>query len=72
VGMSALLTTTMPYMGAVIKRLEETGLRSRVHVLVGGAPLNPRFAVDIGADRYCRDASEAVGAAKAAILAGTA
>ena len=64
-GMSALLTTTMPYMAKVIERLEEEGLRERVRVLVGGAPLNPAFAEDIRADRYCKDAAEAVAVAKA-------
>src|SRR5512136_1044996 len=49
-GMSALLTTTMPYMGTVIERLQDEGLRQRVRVLVGGAPLNAAFAEDIGAD----------------------
>lgn len=64
-GMSALLTTTMPYMGTVIERLQAEGLRDRVTVLVGGAPLNEAFAEDIGADRFCKDAAEAVAAAKA-------
>jgi len=63
-GMSALLTTTMPYMARVIERLEQEGLRERVKVLVGGAPLNPAFAEDIRADRYCKDAAEAVVAAR--------
>ncbi len=66
-GMSALLTTTMPYMGTVIERLKAEGLRDRVKVLVGGAPLNEAFAEDIGADRYCKDAAEAVAAAKALV-----
>ena len=64
-GMSALLTTTMPYMATVIERLQVEGLRDRVKVLVGGAPLNEAFAEDIGADRFCKDAAEAVVAAKA-------
>ncbi|MCS6843721.1 MAG: B12-binding domain-containing protein [Caldilineales bacterium] len=64
-GMSALLTTTMPYMRTVINRLIEEGLRDQVIVLVGGAPLTEAFAEDIGADRYCRDAAVAVEAAKA-------
>ncbi len=64
-GMSALLTTTMPYMATVIERLKAEGLRERVKVLVGGAPLNEAFAEEIGADRYCKDAAEAVVAAKA-------
>ena len=63
-GMSALLTTTMPYMGVVIKALEEQKLRDQVIVLVGGAPLNDAFADEIGADAYCRDAAIAVKTAK--------
>ncbi|MGH2627699.1 MAG: corrinoid protein, partial [Anaerolineales bacterium] len=54
VGMSALLTTTMPYMGVVIKALKEHGLRDKLIVLVGGAPLNAAFAEEIEADAYCR------------------
>jgi len=64
VGMSALLTTTMPYMGVVIEALKEQGLRDQVIVLVGGAPLNAAFAEEIGADAYCRDAAVAVETAK--------
>jgi corrinoid protein of di/trimethylamine methyltransferase len=64
-GMSALLTTTMPYMGTVMDRLRTEGLRDQVKVLVGGAPLNEAFAEDIGADVYCKDAAEAVTAARA-------
>jgi methylmalonyl-CoA mutase cobalamin-binding domain/chain len=71
-GMSALLTTTMPYMGTVIERLQTDGLREQVTVLVGGAPLNEAFAEDIGADHYCRDAAEAVQVAKAVMNAHTA
>ncbi len=63
-GMSALLTTTMPYMKVVIDRLREEGLRDKVRVLVGGAPLSEAFAEEIGADAYCRDASVAVDVAK--------
>ncbi len=63
-GMSALLTTTMPYMDVVIKRLKEAGVRDRVIVLVGGAPLNAAFAEEIEADAYCRDAAVAVETAK--------
>jgi methylmalonyl-CoA mutase cobalamin-binding domain/chain len=59
-GMSALLTTTMPYMKVVIDTLREKGLRSDYVVLVGGAPLNEEFAEAIGADAYCRDAASAV------------
>ncbi len=64
VGMSALLTTTMPYMKVVIDTLKEKGLRNDYVVLVGGAPLNENFAETIGADAYCRDAAVAVETAK--------
>jgi methylmalonyl-CoA mutase cobalamin-binding domain/chain len=64
VGMSALLTTTMPYMEVIIKALKEQGLRDKVLVLVGGAPLNAAFAEEIEADAYCRDAAVAVDTAK--------
>jgi corrinoid protein of di/trimethylamine methyltransferase len=63
-GMSALLTTTMPYMRVVIQALKESGLRDKLIVLVGGAPLNADFAKQIGADAYCRDAATAVETAK--------
>ncbi len=59
-GMSALLTTTMPYMKVVIDTLKELGKRDEVIVLVGGAPLSSAFAEEIEADAYCADASEAV------------
>lgn len=63
-GMSALLTTTMPYMKVVIQALKDEGLRDDVIVLVGGAPLNEAFAEDIEADAYCKDAAVAVETAK--------
>jgi 5-methyltetrahydrofolate--homocysteine methyltransferase len=63
-GMSALLTTTMPYMGVVIQALKEAGIRDQLIVLVGGAPLNSAFAEEIEADAYCRDAAVAVDTAK--------
>ncbi len=63
-GMSALLTTTMPYMKVVIDTLKEKGIRNDYIVLVGGAPLNEAFANAIGADAYCRDAAVAVETAK--------
>jgi methylmalonyl-CoA mutase cobalamin-binding domain/chain len=63
-GMSALLTTTMPYMKVVIDTMKEKGLRNDYVVLVGGAPLNETFAETIGADAYCRDAAVAVETAK--------
>jgi methylmalonyl-CoA mutase cobalamin-binding domain/chain len=65
IGMSALLTTTMPYMKVVIDTLKEKGIRNDYIVLVGGAPLNEQFAEAIGADAYCRDAAVAVETAKA-------
>jgi methylmalonyl-CoA mutase cobalamin-binding domain/chain len=66
-GMSALLTTTMPYMKVVIDTLKEQGIRDDYIVLVGGAPLNEAFAEAIGADAYCRDAAVAVETAKSFI-----
>src|SRR5437016_3543472 len=63
-GLSALLTTTMPYMKVVIDTLKEKGLRDDYIVLVGGAPLNETFAKAVGADAYCRDAAMAVEIAK--------
>ena len=63
-GMSALLTTTMPYMKVVIDTLKEKGMRDDYVVLVGGAPLNEEFGRAIGADAYCRDAAVAVETAK--------
>jgi methylmalonyl-CoA mutase cobalamin-binding domain/chain len=68
-GMSALLTTTMPYMKVVIDTLKQKGLRDKYIVLVGGAPLNEEFAKAVGADAYCRDAAVAVETAKALIAA---
>ncbi len=63
-GMSALLTTTMPYMKVVIDAMVEKGIRDDYTVLVGGAPLNEEFGKAIGADGYCRDAAVAVEMAK--------
>ena len=63
-GMSALLTTTMPYMKVVIDTLIEKGMRDDFIVLVGGAPLNEEFGKAVGADAYCRDAAVAVETAK--------
>ncbi len=63
-GMSALLTTTMPYMKVVIRTLEDRGIRNDYVVLVGGAPLNEEFGMAIGADAYCRDAAVAAETAK--------
>ena len=68
-GMSALLTTTMPYMKVVIDTLVEKGIRDNYVVLVGGAPLNEEFGKAIGADAYCRDAAVAVETAKSLVAA---
>ena len=67
IGLSALLTTTMPYMKVVIDTLVEKGMRDDYIVLVGGAPLNEEFSEAIGADAYCRDAAVAVETAQAKI-----
>ena len=68
-GMSALLTTTMPYMKVVIDDLVERGIRDDYIVLVGGAPLNEEFGKAVGADAYCRDAAVAAETAQALVLA---
>jgi methylmalonyl-CoA mutase cobalamin-binding domain/chain len=68
-GMSALLTTTMPYMKVVIDALKEKGIRDSTIVLVGGAPLNEDFGKAIGADAYCRDAAVAAETAQALVMA---
>jgi 5-methyltetrahydrofolate--homocysteine methyltransferase len=60
VGMSALLTTTMVNMKGVIQRLEEAGVRQRVRIIIGGAPVTQDFANRIGADGYAPDAARAV------------
>jgi len=65
IGMSALLTTTMPYMKVVIQALKDEGLRDSVFVMVGGAPVTESFAQQVGADAYGRDAAIAVDLAKA-------
>ncbi len=66
-GMSALLTTTMPYMKVVIDTMVEKGLRDDFIILVGGAPLNEEFGEAIGADAYCRDAAVAAETASAKV-----
>ena len=68
-GMSALLTTTMPYMKVVIDTLTEKGIRENFIILVGGAPLNEEFGSAIGADAYCRDAAIAAETAKSFVAA---
>jgi len=70
-GMSALLTTTMPYMKVVIDTLKERGIRDDYIVMVGGAPLNEEFGEAIGADAYCRDAATAVEVAKQLLAAAS-
>jgi dimethylamine corrinoid protein len=70
VGLSALLTTTMPGQKEVIKALEEAGLRDKVKVLVGGAPVTREWANEIGADGYADDASGAVLEADRVVKAG--
>jgi 5-methyltetrahydrofolate--homocysteine methyltransferase len=64
VGMSALLTTTMRSMGDIVKAIEEAGLRDKVKVMIGGAPVTQRFADDIGADGYAANAASAADLAK--------
>ena len=68
-GMSALLTTTMPYMKVVIDTMKERGIRDDYIVMVGGAPLNEEFGEAVGADAYCRDAATAVEVAKKLVAA---
>jgi 5-methyltetrahydrofolate--homocysteine methyltransferase len=70
VGLSALLTTTMPKMKEVIESLVEAGLRTSVKVIVGGAPVTEKFAKDIGADGYAPNGGEAVARAKALMAQG--
>jgi len=69
-GLSALLTTTMPTMGQTIKDLERAGLRSRVKVIVGGAPVTAEFARFIGADAHARDGGEAIPVCKKLVQRG--
>jgi methylmalonyl-CoA mutase cobalamin-binding domain/chain len=68
-GMSALLTTTMPYMKVVVDTMVEKGIRDSTIVMVGGAPLNEEFGKAVGADAYCRDAATAAETAQALVLA---
>jgi 5-methyltetrahydrofolate--homocysteine methyltransferase len=72
VGMSALLTTTLPYMRDTIRSLEEAGLRQSVKILIGGAPVTPEFADSIGADGYAPDGATAVAKARELALSGPA
>jgi len=64
IGMSALLTTTMPYMKVVVDTLGEEGMRDEIYVMVGGAPVTENFAREVGADAYGRDAAVSVEIAK--------
>ena len=68
IGMSALLTTTMPTMKEVVDLLKEKGLRDKYIVMVGGAPVNQRYADEIGADYYTSDAASAAETAKKALI----
>lgn len=68
VGLSALLTTTMPVMEKVIKKLEEDGLRDQVKVMIGGAPITDKYCQKIKADLYTKDAATAASEAKALVL----
>ena len=68
-GMSALLTTTMPYMKVVVDTMKERGIRDKYIILVGGAPLNEEFGAAVGADAYCRDAAVASQMAKELVTA---
>ena len=67
-GMSALLTTTMPYMKVVIDTMTEKGIRDKYIIMVGGAPLNEEFGAAVGADAYCRDAAIAAETAKRLVM----
>ena len=71
-GMSALLTTTMPNMGKTIDAFEDSGLRDVVKIMVGGAPLTQEFADDFGADGYGKDAMECVETASRFVGVGNA
>ena len=71
VGLSALLTTTMPVMREVVEELSRAGMRDQVKVLVGGAPLTEAFAAEIGADGYASTAAHAVGAARGLLSGDT-
>jgi 5-methyltetrahydrofolate--homocysteine methyltransferase len=64
VGLSALLTTTMYEIGAVVKKLEAEGLRSQVKIIAGGAPVTERFSLQMGADAYAKEGGEAIRVAK--------
>jgi 5-methyltetrahydrofolate--homocysteine methyltransferase len=67
IGMSALLTTTMPAMGATVKTLQDAGVRDKVRIMVGGAPITQAYADEIGADIFAQDGAAAAREAKAAM-----
>jgi len=69
VAMSALLTTTMPNMKVTVDALKEAGVRDKVKVMIGGAPVTDAYAREIGADGYAPDASRAVALAKSLVAA---
>jgi 5-methyltetrahydrofolate--homocysteine methyltransferase len=69
IAMSALLTTTMPNMKVTVEALKEAGLRDKVKVIIGGAPITDAYAKEIGADGYAADASRAVALAKSLVVA---
>jgi 5-methyltetrahydrofolate--homocysteine methyltransferase len=71
IGMSALLTTTMPVMGRVVRLVQEQGLGDRIKTIIGGAPVTEKFAREIGADAYGYDAANAVERVKALVGAST-
>jgi 5-methyltetrahydrofolate--homocysteine methyltransferase len=68
IGLSALLTTTMPMIGKTIELIDAEGLRDQVKIMVGGAPVTAEFASQIGADGYAPDASQAAKLAKSFII----
>jgi methanogenic corrinoid protein MtbC1 len=72
VALSALLTTTMTMMKAVISALEKAGIRERTKVMIGGAPITQQFATEIGADGFSDNASSAVALARRLVGVGTA
>ena len=67
IGLSALLTTTMPSMAGTIQALDAAGLRGQVKVMIGGAPVTSEYSAQIGADGYAPDASQAVTLAKSLV-----
>ena len=67
IGLSALLTTTMPAMGTTIKAIADAGLRDKVKIIIGGAPVTQAYADQIGADGFAKDASQAASLAKSLI-----